>query len=775
MRSFGSALLAGLALLLAASGSWSQDATILNARIAVGDGPVIQNGYIVVQQGRIVAVGPAQPPQLIGRRIDARGMTAIPGLVDGHKHINTGPYEKEQMADMIENGFTTVLSGGGPADGNLTLVQHIDSGQINGPHGIPSSRIFGFNFTPDQGREMIRAMGAQGIKFTGEMPTTPVPSATEHELELLRAMVDEGKKAGVEVMVHAVSTPAMVAATQAGARHQVHLPNKDFMSYADANYIAGTGTIVLDLISFGDPIIDVFQKDDVPRFRTGLRWPASIAGANRGDDGRATGTEGAYTLINARRIWDASHGKGLGFGSDQGYAVRDVLEHELKSLMVMFSMQDVIRIMTINTATFLNLQDQIGTIEPKKRADIVLVQGNPFQNFYELLNVAVVLKDGKVTVDKRVKRESPAESDAVGSANGATMVGTLTASVAHPDQPPVMNCSKIMNVRLPHGRIQSAAESPASSILRPASTAYDRKAEQVVVPARCEIKVQVRAGKGAAGRMQLWLPSAGWNVTILMLGDANAESMSYALARGHAVVTVSSEETHRGIQAGRDSSRTSALVHDAILSAKMLTAAYYGGSARYAYWESHSPEVGAALFEVQADPEDFDGVAIGAPEGSPASATDGTVNLSAFAARGGKLIEYHGGGTQDAPADNAVRGYETIAARSGGLEQTKTFYRLFLLSAGQKGDTYRADWIGALDEWVQRGRAPDALLTDHSPPADTPPPPPPQGVVFQPPFGVHVVCAYPMVARTTGPGAETPLDYICVSADLAAAAAGAKP
>jgi imidazolonepropionase-like amidohydrolase len=393
-----------VALALAASSVASaQDATIINARIVVGDGPVIENGSILVRNGKIVSVAPGAPAERIGTVIDARGMTATPGFIDGHKHINAGPHEKEQMADLIENGFTTVLSGGGPAAGGLKLKADIDSGMINGPHVLVSAPV-NLRGTPEQAREAIRAMAAQGIKYTGEMPVTPEPGPSEGELAVLRAAVDEGAKVGVQVNVHAVSTPAMLAATRAGIRHQVHLPNKDFMGFDQADEIAKSGTIVLDLISFGAPIINVFAKDDLPRFRTGLPWPESIAGANRDEKGRATGTEGAYTLINARRIWDASGGTGLGYGSDQNYPVHDVLDHELKSLMVMFSMQDVFRIIGINTARFLGLQDEIGTLAPGKRADIVLLDGNPFADFHDLLKTTVVLKDGKVVVDKRVDR-----------------------------------------------------------------------------------------------------------------------------------------------------------------------------------------------------------------------------------------------------------------------------------------------------------------------------------------------------------------------------------
>src|SRR3569623_1376563 len=156
-------------------------------------------------------------------------MSAMPGFIDAHKHINTGPNEKEQMQSLLEAGYTTVLSGGGPGDGNLTLRDHIESGMINGPRIIPSERI-NIKGTPDEARAAIRAMYAKGIRHTGEIVLTPEPGPTPQEIEVLKAVVNEGAKVGVQVNVHAVSTPAMVAAIDAGVRRLVHLPNKDWTS-----------------------------------------------------------------------------------------------------------------------------------------------------------------------------------------------------------------------------------------------------------------------------------------------------------------------------------------------------------------------------------------------------------------------------------------------------------------------------------------------------------------------------------------------------------------
>src|SRR5262245_33131675 len=146
----------------------AQDVTITNARIIIANADVIERGSIVVRGGKIVSVAAGSPATTSGMTIDAKGMTAMPGFIDAHRHINTGPNEKAQMQAQLEAGYTTILSGGGPAEGNITLRDHIEKGQINGPRIIPSGSVRLANNTPENAREQIRAMAAMGIKFTGE-------------------------------------------------------------------------------------------------------------------------------------------------------------------------------------------------------------------------------------------------------------------------------------------------------------------------------------------------------------------------------------------------------------------------------------------------------------------------------------------------------------------------------------------------------------------------------------------------------------------------------
>ena len=370
----------------------AQNIAITNARVIVGNGSVIDSATVVVRAGKIVSVSPAAVSTQGLQVIDAKGMTAMPGFIDAHRHINTGPDEKVQMQQLLDAGYTTILSGGGPAEGNLTLRDHIEKGVINGPRIIPSGSVR-LTGTPDEARDAVRKMAAQGIRFTGEISLTPKPGPTAKEIEVLKAIIDESKKVGVLVQVHAVSPQAMMAAVNAGAPLLVHTPHFGWMNFDDAKKVAAAGVMQLSTIGFGVPVFGVFANDNKPRFRDGKPWPESIL------DGDGRGQEAGYKAVNARTSWDA--GIVYGYGTDTSYDPKAGLEHELKSLNLMFSMQDIVKLMGPNTAAYLHMSDQLGTLEPGKLADIVVLGGNPLDGYWNMLNTKVVLKGGVIVSDKR--------------------------------------------------------------------------------------------------------------------------------------------------------------------------------------------------------------------------------------------------------------------------------------------------------------------------------------------------------------------------------------
>jgi feruloyl esterase len=139
-------------------------------------------------------------------------------------------------------------------------------------------------------------------------------------------------------------------------------------------------------------------------------------------------------------------------------------------------------------------------------------------------------------------------------------------------------------------------------------------------------------------------------------------------------------------------------------------------------------------------------------------------NLAAFRSRGGKLIQYHGWSDAAIPPQNSIDYYESVAGRLGGLEQTQSFYRLFMgpgmehcgMGAGPNaiGGVFGLpspsndpdhDVVAALARWVEQGVAPEKIVATRYRDND-----PAKGIEAQRPW-----CPYPAIARYSEKGEPT--------------------
>jgi len=146
-------------------------------------------------------------------------------------------------------------------------------------------------------------------------------------------------------------------------------------------------------------------------------------------------------------------------------------------------------------------------------------------------------------------------------------------------------------------------------------------------------------------------------------------------------------------------------------------------------------------------------------------------DLSAFRAAGGKLIQYHGWNDASIPPQSSIDFYEEVAGKSGGVDNLRSFYRLFMapgmdhcgggpgpnavggvfgLPSVSRDPTH--DVVAALAHWVEDGVAPDQIVATRYRDND-----PSKGVEAQRPW-----CAYPAVARYSGEGERTAAaSYAC--------------
>lgn len=128
-------------------------------------------------------------------------------------------------------------------------------------------------------------------------------------------------------------------------------------------------------------------------------------------------------------------------------------------------------------------------------------------------------------------------------------------------------------------------------------------------------------------------------------------------------------------------------------------------------------------------------------------------DLSAFRARGGKIIMYAGWADAVVPAQDTVEYFDAVAREMGGLASAQEFFRLFLVPGmGHCGDISLDSFVAleALEQWVEEGRAPQRLVASQTRNG---------GVVRSRP-----ACVYPQVARFRGTGSsDDARDFECVA------------
>jgi imidazolonepropionase-like amidohydrolase len=443
--------LIGFACAVAVGPAAAQNLVITNARILDGAGKVIERGAVVVRDGRIASVAAGNPTPVPGARvIDARGMTVMPGFIDAHRHPipgNTAEWlEKDAAAQMrafLEAGFTTVVSAITPDEG-LELRRRTESGAIKGPRIfaarlIPLARAAGAGrgnaggrgapaaapggqragaAAPPAGRgdparfdnsrpplrptepagaipaeETIKAVDAAAKAGFDYIKTVITVTPGGPEVETLRLIVNEGKKRNLPTITHAVTVMDTLAAVEAGTGVLVHTPHIGRLN-EDAAAVQKIARAGIPMTSTLAVFIPHFSLDNTPLFRDGLPFPwNTISSAGQGP-------------VNARLLWEA--GISYGYGTDTSWPPKESLKDELRALSLVFSPKDIVTILTRNAARSALRQDQLGTLEPGKLADIVIVDGDPLNDIYDVLKVVTTVKGG-VVVSETAARAAAAQ------------------------------------------------------------------------------------------------------------------------------------------------------------------------------------------------------------------------------------------------------------------------------------------------------------------------------------------------------------------------------
>ena len=421
------------------SPSDSDGLLILAGRLWDGAGaPARQDMGLVVRGGRVEQVAPvAELAAWTGPRLAASGCTVMPGLMDLHVHLVSilDPDEpnaiwaevsaRTQLLTlhaaknarlMLEAGFTTVRDLAGPINSLnlevLALRRAVAIGLVPGP------RIFVAGWVGQTGghsdlplpdtwpreesvyadgpwevRRLARAQIRLGVDL---FKTSASGGAAGHKEELwwrnytteeLAALVDEAHAVGKRVAVHSHTADATKRALRAGVdtiEHGTELDEECLTLFLE------TGAVMVPTISI--------RSERATRGRAAGMAPADVVRK--------------YTHVAAvgdtwfRRACEA--GVKMALGTDTYRSLRDYWGKNAYELELMvergLSHDQALLTATRNAAEALGAGDRLGTLEPGKLADLIVVDGEPDRDVRVLQDharIRVVMREGRIVVDRR--------------------------------------------------------------------------------------------------------------------------------------------------------------------------------------------------------------------------------------------------------------------------------------------------------------------------------------------------------------------------------------
>lgn len=398
-------------------------ATITDVRVITGTGTVLDRASVMIQSGRIVDIAPGDAPANAdgGSLIDGSGLTAIPGLVDAHGHLNgqltwdpfrrylEEPFElhllrgANRAREMLASGFTTIRDCGLGGE-SVFLRKAILGGIIEGPHvGTPVRTLSETGGASDW--PSLPAAVVETVRPRGDMADGPWEfvravrknfrdGATYTSFMLTRAnLAISGAWPAREVVTDDELRAAVNTTHALGAMFGAHCAGESSVRRALA-----AGVDVIEGGKFGtDPkLLAELAEADITLVPTLSIYHLF---SQRSDENDATvrqaADRAASVLESQRQMVEAAHRAGVrvAAGTDLGAqwaGVSTALEMELL-VDCGFSAMDALIAGTQNGAITLGWQDEIGTIEVGKYADIVLVNGDP------LSDIAILQSSDSIT------------------------------------------------------------------------------------------------------------------------------------------------------------------------------------------------------------------------------------------------------------------------------------------------------------------------------------------------------------------------------------------
>jgi len=371
---------------------------VLHGTLVDGTGAApVEDAALIIRGDRVEAVGKADEREAPegARVIDASGKTVMPGLIEGHAHIGGDPTRVQWLRLSLQRGITTICDVNANLSG-IKLRDAVNAGCVRGCARI----VAGCMVTCTNGhvkyrtadgpwevrkavREMVMA-GADFIKTAasgGFWGANEVCADRNYTYEELEALADEAHAWGRPVAVHCHTQPGLGNCIRAGIdmiHHGAFIDEAAVrgIKQADLCYmptLAVTCERNIAALS-GKPWQTKEMQEAQPIHRAGVRLAHEIGVT------LAVGTD--YP------------------GTPRTWKIGDRTMFELTELVACgLTPMEAIVAGTRNTAAAYRKLDEFGTLEPGKKADLIVVTGKPHEDVGVLCdgaNIDLVVKDGVV-------------------------------------------------------------------------------------------------------------------------------------------------------------------------------------------------------------------------------------------------------------------------------------------------------------------------------------------------------------------------------------------
>ncbi len=412
---------------------------LVNARVIDGTGaPAVDGRTVLLRDGRIAAVGPsaAVPVPAGARVVDVAGHTVIPGIVGLHNHTYYAFGGRSVQMSFtgprlyLAGGVTTIRTAGAQHPyAELNMKRAIEAGQEPGPRVHASGPYLNGPGGPGANSPplMTEADARRVVAYWSEEGVTWLKASGSITRAVLGAAIDEAHRRGMGFTGHLCSVTFREAAAL-GIDNLEHglITNSDYVrdKRPDAcppeNMRAQVDVDIMgedvkatfrDLIANGVSVTstlsvyELFVRERAPldpRVLDALAPEARQAlDADRAALMSTTQFSVPLLLFQKMMQWEREFVRAGGLlaagvdpwgnGSLPGYG--DQRNYEIL-VEAGFSAEEAIRIMTLNGAKVLREDSLYGSIEPGKRADLVVLRGDPVASPADIRNVTLVFRDG---------------------------------------------------------------------------------------------------------------------------------------------------------------------------------------------------------------------------------------------------------------------------------------------------------------------------------------------------------------------------------------------